>query len=993
MSLKHEGCARSGIQLIIEEVLWSPLRLCDAGFISLIVCVCVRLPSINAQTGQWELVDKISEVRMHYVTGLHPWDRSLLWDLIATFPFLQVGCGVWSSRAGSGVIITREDGMWFDGAMFLMYCSMFRLLKYLRLWRMAEVSESINRNSPNLANLLTIVRLITILFFTAHYLSCVWFYISPKDDLSEEGWIFNEGGIIPRSPDNWLYEWITCMYWAITTMTTIGYGDISAHTIEERIFAMFAMVLGSAYFAWLAGTITGILASGSAGTEKFLGFLDEVRQYLDVKRFSDEVKKMVFVFYGLKYPTQLIFNDKEIMDELPLGLKKRMQAETYMNVIETIPLFAEVSESTRVEICDAFETYFCSRHEKLTIEDEEPDCLFIVSHGEVLLTHQGETISIARRGQMFGELGLFGLTVTGRRSRSGTSLSECELLRMSKHAWKKLVLTHGDLRNVFRKLTTRHLRVLEAEALKPDSPVYDKEKYIHINEGWQTGRVSEVLRLPGKVLTPHIAKHDGDSKMMQTQIQLVFTEIKGIPIFAPEKSSVTIRIVVEWDSKNGYKKSQHEVTYQQGLPVIVDWRCILKYEHEPVAEQNPINNPPIIVKIIFVKSVETPHGPAAGMTASLGFPEKGSTDLGTVQKVLPLTSKTVHVPLMETEISVMEFPMRMVVDRVKLPPDALSDKWAVGNHAGPLHVFFSTDITRELSMNSTSRAKMRSILKRIVDRRNNENKDAGAVAEQMEAHKDVLPISTNEVGKGLMAWMPDLMRKDLWELKRGVAAVLAKGDHGKGGVSATSFEHTQEKMTDEILQRMRDMKEQIADVKGYVTNFEFNMGEEFLATFETLDKRVDVVLKQHAKMKEHLVEVQARREQHANEIKAAIAAAEAQSRQRDMMIIDMIQQVAKKQGLMLSLVPPVQVAVPAPQVAASAPSRSPSYSPSRRRTSRAGVGLKVGNIQESLINGRQCHYMIVQGLVAGSAAESSGHIKAGDAVSSRSHLLPHIWYA
>jgi hypothetical protein len=39
-------------------------------------------------------------------------------------------------------------------------------------------------------------------------------------------------------------------------MTTIGYGDISAHTTEERIFCMFAMAIGSTYFAWLAGTAT-----------------------------------------------------------------------------------------------------------------------------------------------------------------------------------------------------------------------------------------------------------------------------------------------------------------------------------------------------------------------------------------------------------------------------------------------------------------------------------------------------------------------------------------------------------------------------------------------------------------------------------------------------------------------------------------------------------------------------------------------------------------
>ena len=38
--------------------------------------------------------------------------------------------------------------------------------------------------------------------------------------------------------------WITSIYWAVTTMTTIGYGDISAHTAEERILAVVVMVIG-----------------------------------------------------------------------------------------------------------------------------------------------------------------------------------------------------------------------------------------------------------------------------------------------------------------------------------------------------------------------------------------------------------------------------------------------------------------------------------------------------------------------------------------------------------------------------------------------------------------------------------------------------------------------------------------------------------------------------------------------------------------------------
>lgn len=30
------------------------------------------------------------------------------------------------------------------------------------------------------------------------------------------------------------------MYWAFTTLTTVGYGDISAKTVAERIYAIIA---------------------------------------------------------------------------------------------------------------------------------------------------------------------------------------------------------------------------------------------------------------------------------------------------------------------------------------------------------------------------------------------------------------------------------------------------------------------------------------------------------------------------------------------------------------------------------------------------------------------------------------------------------------------------------------------------------------------------------------------------------------------------------
>ena len=52
--------------------------------------------------------------------------------------------------------------------------------------------------------------------------------------------------------------------------------------------------------------MTGILAAGNAGADRFLEFLGEVRQFMDIKHFSEEIHKSVFVFFGLKFPTQVL---------------------------------------------------------------------------------------------------------------------------------------------------------------------------------------------------------------------------------------------------------------------------------------------------------------------------------------------------------------------------------------------------------------------------------------------------------------------------------------------------------------------------------------------------------------------------------------------------------------------------------------------------------------------------------------------------------------
>jgi potassium voltage-gated channel Eag-related subfamily H protein 6/hyperpolarization activated cyclic nucleotide-gated potassium channel 2 len=51
---------------------------------------------------------------------------------------------------------------------------------------------------------------------------------------------------------------VTAFYFTVTTLVTVGYGDISASTSIERVFCMVLMLVGVACFTFLAGALGAI---------------------------------------------------------------------------------------------------------------------------------------------------------------------------------------------------------------------------------------------------------------------------------------------------------------------------------------------------------------------------------------------------------------------------------------------------------------------------------------------------------------------------------------------------------------------------------------------------------------------------------------------------------------------------------------------------------------------------------------------------------------
>ena len=102
---------------------------------------------------------------------------------------------------------------------------------------------------------LVIFSIFAILF--VHTISCLWIFLGAYNigSVSMDNWIT----VFDFNPDDMSQMYVIGVYWTITTITTVGYGDIYATNTPERIVATIIMVIGVIAFSFSTGSLSSII--------------------------------------------------------------------------------------------------------------------------------------------------------------------------------------------------------------------------------------------------------------------------------------------------------------------------------------------------------------------------------------------------------------------------------------------------------------------------------------------------------------------------------------------------------------------------------------------------------------------------------------------------------------------------------------------------------------------------------------------------------------
>ena len=100
--------------------------------------------------------------------------------------------------------------------------------------------------------------------FLVHLVSCFYFMIVSFSDFDPQCWIVIHGLI---DADNFT-QYISAMYWAFQTLTTVGYGDMQGKTMEERVFSIMWILFGVAFYSFTIGNLQSILSEIDANSSE-----------------------------------------------------------------------------------------------------------------------------------------------------------------------------------------------------------------------------------------------------------------------------------------------------------------------------------------------------------------------------------------------------------------------------------------------------------------------------------------------------------------------------------------------------------------------------------------------------------------------------------------------------------------------------------------------------------------------------------------------------
>lgn len=301
---------------------------------------------------------------------------------------------------------------------------LLRLLKWIRVFKIARFFQIQNiRFSARFS----FGFLLLGFFLFTHWFSCIWIWIH---------------GIEPglSNTDNYIQS----LYWVVTTLTSVGYGDIVPHGNPEMLFTILLQIMGVGVLAIFVGSVVGIFTKKNPAEKRFVDNIEKLRALIHYHEIPKDLEKRIRDYFTYEWKQKLGYDESELFSALPFGLRNELQFEFKKKVIKDIPLFDCVDDYFIRDIAQYLTPTILTPGDYLFRKGDVANSMFFVQKGrlQVLSSDELKQITLLKKGDFMGEIALFKDTT---RTATVKSVGYSDLYELQKKEFDKVLNKYPEI--------------------------------------------------------------------------------------------------------------------------------------------------------------------------------------------------------------------------------------------------------------------------------------------------------------------------------------------------------------------------------------------------------------------------------------------------------------------------------------------------------------------------------------------------------------------